>query len=174
MDSILDQLNEAAAEVDYEQPRIPIVSNLTGQRGELSTFAEPAYWSQHARQPVLFHQGMQVLSEMGCSAFLEIGPQPILIGMGRRCVASSSDMCWLSSLRKGKDDWQTMLDSLAQLFVAGVNVDWQAFDSSWPRRRCSLPTYPFQRKRYWVEADPSHLKQQVRRTSSDDSHPLLG
>src|SRR5262249_55761791 len=90
----------------------------------------------------------------GCGIFLEIGPQPILVGMGRHCLPDGKGM-WLSSLRQGQADWYQLLHSLGALYVRGVSVDWAGFDRDYPRRRVVLPTYPFQRQRYWVEMTAS-------------------
>src|SRR4029077_4436289 len=72
-----------------------------------------------------------------------------LLGLGRRCL-ESSELPWVPSLRAGRGDWEQMLESLAQLWVAGVEVDWAAFDRGYGRKRIALPTYPFQRESYWL------------------------
>ena len=86
MDPILDALRQVAATVNCSTPKIDIVSNLTGQLADEHTFADPCYWSRHARSPVRFAESMQALAERGCEIFLEIGPSPTLIGMGQRCL----------------------------------------------------------------------------------------
>ncbi len=86
----------------------------------------------------------------GVDAMLEVGPHPVLVSMGQRAV-SDGGVLWLSSLRRNNDDWRGMLEGLARLYVRGAEIDWQAFDRPWSRRTVSLPTYPFQRQRYWFE-----------------------
>ena len=81
---------------------------------------------------------------------MEIGPHPVLLGMGARCFPEESASVWLPSLKRGEEDWQRMLTSLAELYVRGAEVDWAGFDKDYPRRKVSLPTYPFQSKRYWI------------------------
>ncbi len=187
MDPILDALRQAAAKVACSKPAIDIVSNLTGQVADEHTFADPCYWSRHARSPVRFAQSMQVLAERGCEIFLEIGPSPTLIGMGQRCLSPTMstrcpDYGWLPSLRLGRDDWQSLLDSLGQLYVRGAKIDWAAFDRPYPRRKVSLPTYPFQRTRYWAGLLPdpssagaaSHGYMGPAARNGHDVHPLLG
>jgi microcystin synthetase protein McyG len=94
---------------------------------------------------------------MGCEIFLEMGPKPILLGMGRECLPDSKGL-WLPSVRSGVPEWQQLLSSLGDLYVAGVTVDWFGFDGDYPRQKVALPTYPFQRQRYWIENTPSrHL-----------------
>jgi acyl transferase domain-containing protein len=94
-----------------------------------------------------------------CDRFLEIGPQPTLLPMARHILREESrfqsDECWLPSLRGGADDWTQMLQTLSELYVAGLNVDWQSFHRDARRRRVVLPTYPFERKRFWVDRPPT-------------------
>ncbi|MGO9112136.1 MAG: SDR family NAD(P)-dependent oxidoreductase [Thermoguttaceae bacterium] len=175
MDPMLDALGQAASKVACSKPAIDIVSNLTGQVADVHTFADPCYWSRHARSPVRFSQGMQVLAERGCEIFLEIGPSPTLIGLGRRCLLRE-DFGWLPSLRPGRDDWQSLLDSLGQLYVRGARVDWTGFERPYPRGKVSLPTYPFQRTRYWAGSlpDPSAAGIAGPAPNGREVHPLLG
>jgi acyl transferase domain-containing protein len=151
MDPMLNELQRVAESIQFSAPKIDIIANLTGRAAEATTFADPAYWSRHARSPVQFAESMQALSARGCELFLEIGPSPTLVGMGRYCLPGS-DYAWLPSLRPGHDDWQTLLDSMAELYVRGTKVDWAGFDRDYRPRKVDLPTYPFQRKCYWAAA----------------------
>jgi malonyl CoA-acyl carrier protein transacylase len=175
LDPILEPLGRFASTLTTQPPRIPLISNLTGQPADERTYADPSYWVTHARSPVQFAMGMQTLADSGCDVFLEIGPAPTLIGMGQRCV-SGETLRWLTSLRPGRDDWQTMLESLAELYVAGVPVDWRGFDRDYSRRLADLPHYPFQRKRFWAKS--AELSVQVGTAASSrrgpSLHPLLG
>jgi len=175
MDPILEPLRRAAEPISVRPPAIPIVANLTGRLADDQTFADPSYWSRHARSPVRFAEGMKALADEGCQVFLEIGPNPTLIGMGRRCLADG-EYAWLASLRAGRDDWQVLLESLAQLYVRGAPIDWVAFDRPWPRRRVELPTYPFQRKRYIanIVAEAAQHGLSSLRQGGPALHPLLG
>jgi len=148
MAPILGRYGELLAAVKFSAPRFGIVSNLSGRlaEGELST---PDYWQRHVLAAVRFRDSIAALLEQGCDVLLEIGPKPILLGLGRACVAESKQL-WLPSLREGRDDWSVMLAALGALFVRGAHVDWRGFDRDYPRRKVSLPTYPFQRRRYWV------------------------
>ena len=108
---------------------------------------------RHILAPVKFGDGMQALRAQNIGIYLEVGPGAALLRMGRRCVAANGEE-WLASLRPPREDWQQMLDSLARLYVQGVPVDWAALDAGTTRDRLPLPTYPFQRQRYWFsEAD---------------------
>lgn len=132
-----------AKEVTYSQPLIPLISSLTG---ELTTeIATPEYWCRHLQQPVKFPAGIETLA--GDQVFLAIGSLPTSVPEEVRC---------LSSLRQGREDWQEMLHSLGELFVRGAVIDWSGFDRDYPRRRLQLPTYPFQRQRYWFKTENEH------------------
>lgn len=149
MEPILAEFEQVAREITYSSPQIKVISNLTG---EVATdeIATPEYWCRHIRQPVRFAAGMETINREGYQLFLECGPKPTLLGMGRRCLPES-ERDWLPSLRQGQSDWQYMLQSCAALYVNGVEIDWSRFDRDYFRRRLQLPTYPFQRSRYWFE-----------------------
>ncbi|NEO92990.1 MAG: SDR family NAD(P)-dependent oxidoreductase, partial [Moorea sp. SIO3G5] len=140
-----------ASQITYNQPRIPLISNVTGAIAPES-IATASYWVNHVRQPVKFAQSMETLQQQGYDVFLEIGSKPILLGMGRQCLPEDVGV-WLPSLRPGQGDWQQMLHSLAQLYVRGVKVDWLGFDRNYVRSKVVLPTYPFQRQRYWIDSE---------------------
>ncbi|MEH1781707.1 MAG: type I polyketide synthase [Nostoc sp.] len=149
MEPMLAEFEAVAKEVTYNQPQIPLISNVTGQQAT-EKIATAEYWVNHVRQPVHFAQSMQTLHREGYKLFLEIGPKPILLGMGRQCQPEEVGT-WLPSLRPPQEDWQQILSSLGQLYTQGVAVDWSGFDHDYPRRKVTLPTYPFQRQRYWQE-----------------------
>jgi|GEM_PF-3541583 len=201
MEPMLTEFEAVAKQVTYNQPKIPLISNVTGTEvGAEITTAE--YWVNHVRQPVKFAQSMKTLEEQGYETFLEIGPKPILLGMGRQCLTEDIGE-WLPSLcpnqiplpsplERGKpedaallkdgksedtallkDEWQQMLSSLGKLYAKGSQIDWSGFDSDYSRQKVALPTYPFQRERYWVETNNNFWPQQ--QLSTDQSlHPLLG
>jgi acyl transferase domain-containing protein/NADPH:quinone reductase-like Zn-dependent oxidoreductase/SAM-dependent methyltransferase/nucleoside-diphosphate-sugar epimerase/acyl carrier protein len=166
MQPMLDEFADVAGRVTYRPPQRRVISNVTGLPvgRELS---EPGYWVRHVREPVLFAAGLDALLRAGCDTFVEIGPHPVLLGMGQACVADGH-ATWAPSLRRNRPDWQQLLESLAALYVAGTDIDWVGFDAPYGRRRVALPTYPFQRERHWVK--------RRRRTVDADMavHPLLG
>ncbi|MBE9571659.1 MAG: SDR family NAD(P)-dependent oxidoreductase [Proteobacteria bacterium] len=147
MDPVLHDFEEIAGTVAYSSPKIKLVSNLTGGIiGKEVCMAR--YWRDHIRQPVLFKTGIESLSQYGINIFLEIGPKPTLLGMGKKCLPKEAGL-WLPTLKKGKDDWVQIIETTANLYVRGL--DSLAFDRDYHRKRVSLPTYPFERKRYWIE-----------------------
>ena len=137
----------------------------------------PAYWREHVRKAVRFADGMQALDRLGARVLVEIGPSSTLLGMARACVPEES-RAWLPSLRKGRDEWTQILDTVAALYGHGVNVDWAGFDRDVPRRRLSLPTYPFARDRYWLERPAPSRRRARHAGSAEDAgasiHPLVG
>jgi malonyl CoA-acyl carrier protein transacylase len=151
MDPVLEAFESEARKVAYAAPRLALVSDLTGRLAG-DEVASAGYWRRHLREPVRFAAGMATLHEMGSKVFVEIGPRPALLALGRRCVAAAS-AAWLPSLRKGRDDWSQMLESLGRLYVAGAPLDWTGFDRDHLRRKVVLPTYPFRRERYWIEEE---------------------
>ncbi len=149
VEPMLDAFATAAGTVEYAAPLFDLVSNVTGEIAG-ARMASAAYWREHVRAPVRFADGMRALAGAGCDAFLEIGPHPVLLGMGRECLPDHPG-AWLPSLRRGRGDWEQLLESLAALYVRGTGVDWKGFDAGSACRRVVLPTYPFQRERCWVD-----------------------
>jgi len=150
MDPMLDAFEQSAATAQFAAPHIPLISNLTGQILQPGQIPDASYWCRHIREPVQFLQGMHTLADRGYDLFVELGPQPTLLNMGKRCLPKGTGT-WLPSLKKDQDDWQLLLNSVGALYVKGVNVDWVGFDRDYARSRIPLPTYPWQRERYWLE-----------------------
>jgi acyl transferase domain-containing protein/NADPH:quinone reductase-like Zn-dependent oxidoreductase/acyl carrier protein len=168
MDPVLELFEHAAAKVSFGAPRLRLVSNLTGQVTSAAQMAQPAYWRRHIRETVQYADSMRTLADAGCTVFLEIGPNPVLLGLGRGCVEPEGAL-WLASVRSGRDDWEELLASLSQLYVHGVDIDWAGFDRDYPRQKVTLPTYPFQRERYFVDREI----QRAGRPETDQAlHPL--
>ena len=174
MEPMLKDFAAVASSVKYSKPKMELISNLTGELAD-DRIASSQYWVDHVRSPVQFARSMETLvGQKGYECFVEIGPKPILLGMGRQCFSEDLGI-WLPSLHPQKDDWQQMLSSLGQLYVKGVDVDWSGFKGDYCFNKVILPTYPFQRQRYWVETPTSQI------TSASASqanqlvklHPLL-
>jgi acyl transferase domain-containing protein/trans-aconitate methyltransferase len=152
MEPVLDTFAEAAARASFSPPAVPIVSSLTGELAG-PELLDPAYWRRQLREPVRFAAAVATLARAGQRAFVELGPRPTLCGMGSRAWPQDAPAAlWLPSLRDGRDDLEQLLETLGALYVAGAPVDWSGLDRGAPRRRVPLPTYPFERKRYWLEA----------------------
>ncbi|MDZ8227267.1 beta-ketoacyl synthase N-terminal-like domain-containing protein [Nostoc sp. ChiVER01] len=172
MEPMLDDFERIAAEVTYSHPKISLVSNVTGQLAEGEIVASADYWCCHIRQTVRFAANMQTLHEQDCEIFVEIGPNTTLIGMGKQCLPQGVGI-WLPSLRKGQQDWQVLLQSLCTLYAQGQEVDWVGFDCDYRRYRLSLPTYPFERQRYWTKAVKLQPQESLP-SLPEIAHPFLG
>lgn len=172
MEPMLDEFERVAAGVQYSTPRMRLIANVTGKA---TASCDAAYWRRQTREPVRFHESMQTLYSLGCRIFVEIGPNPVLLGMGAACL-TNGDETWIVSLRKGRNDWRQMLSGLSELYSQGVEVDWQGFDKDNRRQRLALPTYPFQRERYWIKESqrPASADGPVRPPVKVLTHPLLG
>src|SRR5262249_23215843 len=146
MEPMLADFDRVARSVRFQEPSLELISNATGQpaRAELT---DPSYWVRHVRESVRFAAGMTTLAARGCDVYLEVGPQPTLLGLGRQSVPDA-DAAWLPSLRRKRGDWQQMLESVGALFVRGAQIDWAGLDHGHARRKVELPTYPFERQRY--------------------------
>ncbi|TSC24494.1 type I polyketide synthase [Corallococcus sp. Z5C101001] len=173
MEPMLAAFEQAAARVTFSPPRITLISNLTGLPATKHQLGRD-YWVQHVRAPVRFAASVAALRERECELFLELGPKPVLSELGRQ-LDPDGRCAWLPSLSKGRRDWQVTLQSLQELYGRGVPVDWVGFDSGYSRRRIALPTYPFQRQRFWVESPPSARPgRSTAPHAPRTAHPLLG
>ena len=152
MEPMLEEFSRAAAKVRFSAPAIGIVSNVTGQLTTDGSLTEPGYWRRHAREAVRFSAGIQALSREGYRLFIEVGPSPTLCGMASKCLPQDAGV-FLPSLRRDREDWQQMLQTLAALYVGGVEIDLVGLDANAPRRKIALPTYPFQREHYWIDIE---------------------
>ncbi|MGF1589149.1 MAG: beta-ketoacyl synthase N-terminal-like domain-containing protein [Pleurocapsa sp.] len=156
MQPILADFARVAKEITYSSPQITLISNVTGEIAT-ANIATPEYWCNHIMQPVQFARGMATLEAQKPTILLEIGAKPILLGMGHLCLSDTANYAFIPSLRPQKSDWQQLLESLGELFLRGIAIDWSGFERDYlPRRRLELPTYPFQRQRYWVKANQTH------------------
>jgi len=170
MDSILDEFERLAHEVEYHAPRLTLISNVTGKAFAAGQIPDAKYWREHIRAAVQFKAAMETLHEQEYAIFLEVGPNPTLLGMGRNCLPENYGS-WLPSLRKGKNDWGQVLNSLGGCYTSGLKVDWKAFYQGYSGRKIVLPNYPFERRKFWLGSDV------MRRSSlpmGTAVHPLLG
>ncbi len=152
MDAMVEPFGEALAAVRLEPPRRPWLSNLTGTWIEPAQAVDPGYWLRHLRQPVRFAAALRELAGDPDRVLLEVGPGRGLATLVRRQDEVRSAA--VSSLGKpGEEDreQEAVLTALGRLWLAGVEVDWQDFAAGERRRRLPLPTYPFERQRFWLQ-----------------------
>ncbi|HEX2212610.1 MAG TPA: acyltransferase domain-containing protein, partial [Mycobacterium sp.] len=149
LDPVLDEFESYAAQFEFAAPTLPLVCNRTGAVLTAQTPLDAPYWRRHSRQPVQFAESVRTVAALGCSVLMEIGPQPVLTGAAvqvwpEHVTAPRA----IVSLRKGVGDRRQIADALASAYVSGHRPDFAALHSR-PRRRLELPTYPFQRRRFW-------------------------
>ncbi|MFB9352659.1 SDR family NAD(P)-dependent oxidoreductase, partial [Streptomyces heliomycini] len=173
MEPMLDAFREVAEKLAYAEPRIPVVSNVTGGIAGPGLLCSADYWVRHVRATVRFADGVRALADAGVSVFLEAGPGGVLTALTQRCLDADPDAVAVPALRADRDEETALLTGLARLHTAGVRVDWAAWFRGTGARRTDLPTYPFQRERFWPR--PAALTGDVSSAgliSAD--HPLLG
>ncbi|MFK0294505.1 SDR family NAD(P)-dependent oxidoreductase, partial [Streptomyces sp. NPDC090442] len=171
MDPMLDDFRAIARGLDFQTPKIALVSTLTGRPATAEELASPDYWATHAREAVRFHAAVRTLEADGVTTFVELGPDSTLTALARTSTGTAA-VCAASS-RKGLPEPQAAVTALAQLHVHGATeIDWRALFGSGDRS-VDLPTYPFQRERHWLEAPTGHGDLgAVGLTKAE--HPLLG
>src|SRR4051794_1712839 len=145
MEPMLDAFEQIAAGVTYAAPRVPLLSAVTGA---VLTSVDARYWREHVMRTVRFHDSVVAAEESGVTHFVEIGAHGALLPLLR----ARSERVAVASLRRGESDWRRILTSLAELYVAGVAVDWRAFDAPYARTAIAIPTYAFDRHRHWIDA----------------------
>ncbi|MFB7469135.1 type I polyketide synthase [Streptomyces sp. NPDC056224] len=153
MDPMLEEFRAVARELTYGEPRIAAVSTVTGDRTG-AAWQSPEYWVGQVREAVRFADAVRTLQQEGVTRFLEIGPDGILTGLASQSLDDdeSAHAVLVPALRRNRPEPEALLTALAQLHVDGVRVDWEAYYAGTGAQRVDLPTYPFQRTRYWVDA----------------------
>ncbi|KJY24401.1 hypothetical protein VR45_41025, partial [Streptomyces sp. NRRL S-495] len=188
MDGMLDAFRDVAESLTYHAPGIGIVSNLTGRTATAAELRSPDHWVRHVRGTVRFLEGARRLRAEGTTTYLEIGPGGVLSGMLHACLPDpdpTSDPTSDSSsgpggagtvplLRDGRGESDAVRTALASLHLRGVAVDWSAGWSGTDVRRVDLPTYAFQRRRFWPEAalDPAPAAWRSRRGTAVPAVPV--
>lgn len=167
MDPMLKEFAAVAATIQYRKPSLPLISNVTG-RVAGAEVATPDYWVRHVRQPVLFARGIAEACGAGASVMLEVGPGTTLLGLGKRCIKDES-LRWVRSLQRDRNEQVVFAEAVAQLWSAGVAIDWGQYHQRRGGKRVGLPTYAFQRERHWIEANTRPV-----RATRAGQHPLLG
>ncbi|MER6016276.1 type I polyketide synthase [Streptomyces bluensis] len=171
MDPMMEDFRAAISDLHLAEPRIPLVSNLTGA---LTTADTADHWVQHVRGTVRFADGIRTLTDQGVTRFLELGPDGTLTALIDQ-VAPGADVA-VSALRKDRSEEEALAVALGRLFVQGAPVDWAAyFAGTGARLTDVLPTYPFQRQRFWPEPRTGLASGDVRSVGLVPAgHPVLG
>jgi acyl transferase domain-containing protein/acyl carrier protein/SAM-dependent methyltransferase len=153
-DPIVESFATAVGAVQRRRPEIPYISNLTGTWISASEATDPQYWARHLRGPVQFADGLRTLLAGGRQFFLEVGPGHALGDLTKQVAASQDDAVISFSMRHRNDrrhEEAILLDSLGRAWLNGVQVDWSGVYKHQLRNHIPLPTYPFDRQRYWID-----------------------
>ncbi|MFD9545634.1 SDR family NAD(P)-dependent oxidoreductase, partial [Streptomyces sp. NPDC060022] len=148
MEPMLEEFARVLDGLTFRPPQIPIVSNLTGAVAEPGLMQEPRYWLGQVRQTVRFAEGLAATAELGVSRYVEIGPDGVLSAMAQEAREEAE---FVPVLRKNRDEVDTVLTAAGRLWTSGADIDWTAVFAGWGGRVVDLPTYAFQRERYWPE-----------------------
>ncbi len=175
MEPMLDEFGALVEGLSFGEAVLPIVSNVTGELLSAQEACSPAYWVGHVREPVRFYDGVRYLEAAGVTRFLEIGPDGVLSAMVSECLSEQSESRVLlgTSMRAKRPETAVLMKLISEAHVDGIPIDWHTQFTHTNTPPTKLPTYPFQRQRYWLEAgvgkrDAGSLGQ------SSAQHPLLG
>ncbi|MDX3867684.1 SDR family NAD(P)-dependent oxidoreductase [Streptomyces europaeiscabiei] len=156
MEPMLDAFREVAERITYGTPALPVVSNVTGRLATDGDLTSAEYWVRHVRQAVRFADGVSALAAEGVTRFLEIGPDGTLTALARTVLGDVDDALFVPLLRKDVSEHMAVLRAMARFHVDGGEVDWSVLLGSGDGAPAvDLPTYPFQRQRYWLAPNQS-------------------
>jgi acyl transferase domain-containing protein/acyl carrier protein len=167
---IIPAFTEELRRFQLQPPKIPFISNVTGKWITTAEATDANYWGKHLRSSVRFADGIALLEQQPGQIFLEVGPGRTLSTLVKQCPQEKVQHLILSSLRHPKEqhsDVAFLLNSLGQLWLAGVEIDWSGFYATQRRQRIPLPTYPFERQRYWIEPKSPVTLRTERQKQSD-------
>ncbi|HEV2783516.1 MAG TPA: SDR family NAD(P)-dependent oxidoreductase [Actinophytocola sp.] len=172
MDRAAEEFRAVAAGLTYHEPRIPIVSNVTGDVATAAELGSPDYWAEHIRQAVRFLDGVRCLAEHGVTTYVELGPDGVLTAMAQDCLGDGdSEPVLVPVLRRDRPEAHSVAAMLAHAYARGLSPQWTRYFPG--ARRVDLPTYAFQRRRYWLETTASD-KDATELGLDRADHPLLG
>ena len=172
MEPMIDDFSALLAEVSPDEPRIDLVSNVTGQLAG-SGYGSVAYWVEHVRRSVRFVDGVRLAESLGAGVFLEVGPGAALTAAVQKSLATEQPVP-VVTMPKDRPEIESLLRAAGQLFTSGVNVEWPAMFAGLGARRVELPTYAFQRRRFWLPTESVGSKDIGGVGLAGAEHALLG
>ncbi|MFF3291588.1 SDR family NAD(P)-dependent oxidoreductase [Streptomyces sp. NPDC003023] len=177
MDTMLDEFAEIATGCRFAEPRIPLVSSVTGawmgrDLAASEGMRSPAYWVTQVREAVRFWDAVRTLEDAGPGRYVECGPRAVLTAMGSEGVAEESAGRFVASARRGAGEVAGVLNALTELHVLGQDIDWTPLFEGTGATRIDLPTYAFQRERFWQQVSTSGDVASVGLEAA--GHPWLG
>ncbi len=172
MDPMLEDFSAVADGVSAGEPRIALVSNLTGELADAS-YGSPRYWVEHVRRPVRFVDGVRLAESLGAGVVVEVGPGAALTASVQQCLTDDRAISVVTMV-KDRPEIDSLLGAAGRLFTAGLGVDWRAAFAGLDARRVLLPTYAFQRQRFWLPAESVGSRDAVGLGLAGAEHGLLG
>ncbi len=146
---ILDEFEQFADTVDYFPADRPLICNLSGDVVPVHRLLGGSYWKRHCSEPFQFANSVAALAAQDCKLVLEIGPGADLSEFAASCWPGKAPL-FMPSMSRGQNETECLLTALGQMYVNGIVPDFNAYDAACPRHKIQLPTYPFQRSRYWI------------------------
>ncbi|MFC9653407.1 type I polyketide synthase [Streptomyces sp. NPDC056937] len=172
MDPMLAAFRRVVDTLTFHEPAVPVVSNLTGEPAGARLLCTPDYWVRHVRRTVRFADGVRALRAERVDVLLELGPGSVLSAMAKESLGEAArHMTVVPALRKDRTEEAALVTALGRLHTAGAPVDWRVFFADTAARRVDLPTYAFQRERYWPAPPPAGAGDEG---AGATGHPLLG
>ncbi|MFT7874018.1 type I polyketide synthase, partial [Amycolatopsis sp. A24] len=173
MEPMLAEYAAVAAGLPYQDPSITVVSTVTGEAAKPGELSTAEYWVRQVRREVRFHDAVRSLRALGATRFVELGPDAVLTPMAQECL--DGDGVVIPVLRRDRDEAEALTTAVGVLHGAGVSPDWAAVFAGRGARRADLPTYPFQRSRYWPDVVLPGGSDGMRYAGlCGAEHPLLG
>lgn len=172
MEPVLDEFRRAVSAVTLREPRIPLISNATAAIVGPGLLTDPEYWVRHLRGTVRMSESLESLRGLGCAACLEVGPRPTLLSFAERCLGRDRPRA-AASMRFRVPDLQALGEAAGELYQAGVDLDWAAWNAPFGGRKVALPTHPFGGQRHWVEASERTVEPRSA-ASVVAGHPIIG
>lgn len=173
LDGVLEDFREILETVDFQPLTMPVISNVTGRVARFPELATADYWVRQLSSPVLFADGVHTVQDRGTHAFIELGPLTALTALARTC-ADDGEHTWLSSTFRDDADGDMIRRSLATLYETGAAISWPGYHRDSPRNNVDLPTYPFERRPYWLPT-PRRIEADERRAAmADDEAAPVG
>ncbi|MEU6085095.1 type I polyketide synthase [Streptomyces sp. NPDC047108] len=174
MEPMLARFGAVARDVAYTSPAVPVICDLTGEVADSGQLETAEYWVRHVRDTVRYADAVATLERHGVTAFVELGPDGVLSAMTRDCLDDPEGSAVVTPLlRRDRPEDVALTTALATLHVHGVSPDWTAYFAGRPLHRAELPTYAFQRDRYWLDAAPGAPDLASAGLAAGE-HPLLG
>ncbi len=171
MDEMIEPFTAIVNQVKLSPPQIPFISTVTGDWITDAQATDPLYWATQIRQTVQFATGIITIWQQPDRLLLEIGPRTTTATLARQQAQDIYQQIAISSLHDApENEWQSLLQAVGQLWLAGVSINWDSFEQAETRRKVPLPTYPFERQRFWIDPLPP---QHADRTQPVNSHPPL-